>query len=129
MKRDDSDHGEVTATVVMLPVVIVALLFVVQFGLTYYARQVLAGAAQDGAAAAARLDSSTAEGEALTRTLIDQSGDSLFDSYGATASSDGDVVTIVTTGEVTSLLPFLGSITVRAFASARVEEFDAQGEP
>ena len=129
MTRDGSDRGEVTATVVMLPVIIVALLFVVQFGLTYYARQVLAGAAQDGAAAAARLDSSTAEGEALTRALIDQSADALFDSYGATASSDGEVVTIATTGEVTSLLPFFGSITVRASASARVEAFDAQGEP
>ena len=129
MTREDSDRGEVTATVVMLPVFLVALLFVVQFGLTYYARQVLAGAAQDGAAAAARLDSSTAEGEALTLALIDQSGDALLDSYGATASSDGEVVTVDTTGEVRSLLPFFGSITVQASASARVEAFGAQGEP
>lgn len=129
MTREDSDRGEVTATVVMLPVFLVALLFVVQFGLTYYARQILAGAAQDGAAAAARLDSSTAEGEALTLALIDQSGDALLDSYGATASSDGEVVTVDTTGEVRSLLPFFGSITVQASASARVEAFDAQGEP
>ncbi len=129
MTREDSDRGEVTATVVMLPVFLVALLFVVQFGLTYYARQVLAGAAQDGAAAAARLDSSAEEGEALTLALIDQSGDALLDSYGATASSDGELVTVDTTGEVRSLLPFFGSITVQASASARVEAFDAQGEP
>jgi len=127
--RNDSDRGEVTATVVMLPVVIVALLFVVQFGLTYYARQVLAGAAQDGAAAAARLDSSSEAGEALTQALIKQSGESLLDSYAISASSDGDVVTIAATGEVVSLLPFFDSITVNASASARVEAFDAQGEP
>ena len=70
MTRHDSDRGEVTAFVVMLPVILVALLFVIQFGLTYYARQVLVGAAQDGAAAAARLDSSPGDGEALVETLI-----------------------------------------------------------
>ena len=35
----------------MVPLVLIALLAVVQYGLAYYARQVLAGATQDGAAA------------------------------------------------------------------------------
>lgn len=129
MSRHDRDRGEVTATVTMLPVVLVALLFVVQFGLTYYARQVLAGAAQDGAAAAARLDSSPSEGEALAETLIGESGRALLNSYDASATSDGDVVTVSATGEVVSLLPFFDSITVKASASADVESFDGQGSP
>lgn len=129
MNRHDSDRGEVTATVAMLPVVLVALLFVVQFGLTYYARQVLAGATQDGAAAAARLDASVGEGEVLAESLIGEAGGALLDSYDASVTSDGDVVTVSATGEVVSLLPFFGSLTVEASASASIESFDGQGAP
>ena len=129
MSRHDSDRGEVTATVAMLPVVLVALLFVVQFGLTYYARQVLAGAAQDGAAAAARLDASVGEGEVLAESLIGEAGGALLESYDASVTSDGDVVTVSATGEVVSLLPFFGSLTVEAAASASIESFDGQGAP
>lgn len=129
MSRHDRDRGEVTATVAMLPVVLVALLFVVQFGLTYYARQVLAGAAQDGAAAAARLDASVGEGEVLAESLIGEAGGALLESYDASVTSDGDVVTVSATGEVVSLLPFFGSLTVEAAASASIESFDGQGAP
>lgn len=129
MRRHDRDRGEVTATVAMLPVVLVALLFVVQFGLTYYARQVLAGATQDGAAAAARLDASVGEGEVLAESLIGEAGGALLESYDASVISDGDVVTVSATGEVVSLLPFFGSLTVEASASASIESFDGQGAP
>jgi hypothetical protein len=129
VRRHDRDRGEVTATVAMLPVVLVALLFVVQFGLTYYARQVLAGAAQDGAAAAARLDASVGEGEVLAESLIGEAGGALLESYDASVISDGDVVTVSATGEVVSLLPFFGSLTVEASASASIESFDGQGAP
>ena len=37
-------------TVLMVPLVLIAMLLVVQFGLAYHARQVVAGATQDGAA-------------------------------------------------------------------------------
>jgi hypothetical protein len=113
----------------MLPVVLVALLFVVQFGLTYYARQVLAGAVQDGAAASARLDASLGDGEVLAESLIGEAGSALLDSYDVTVASDGEVVTMAATGEVVSLLPFFGSLTVEASASARIETFDGQGAP
>ena len=78
----------------MIPVVLLALLLVVQFGLAYYARQVLAGAAQDGAAAAGRQGSSPATGVNLTETLIEEAGGSLFDSHTATANGDGNLVTV-----------------------------------
>lgn len=129
MRSRARDRGEVTATVVMLPVVLLALLFVVQFGLTYYARQVLAGAAQDGAAAAARLDASPSEGQALTSNLIDEAGSSLLENYDVSAAADAEQVTITARGDVISLLPFFGTVTVEASASARNEDFDPQGEP
>jgi Flp pilus assembly protein TadG len=113
--------------VIVVPVVLLAMLLVVQFGLAYYARQVLAGAAHDGAAAGARVDSSPGEGAALAEQLIGEAAGSLLDSYGASADSDGDTVTVTATGEVVSLLPFFGTITVKATGSANVERFEPQG--
>ena len=114
---------------IMVPVILLATLFVVQFGLAYYARSVLAGATQDGAAAGARRDASPGEGSALADDLIDQSASALLDSHTTQASTDGQTVTVTAEGKVVSLLPFIGSITVRASASATVEQFDPQGAP
>lgn len=111
----------------MVPVVLLAVLLVVQFSLAYYARQVLAGAAHDGAVAGARLDSSPEIGATLTRDLVDGSAGSLFDSHSATATALGDVVTVTATGEVISLLPFFGTIAVSATGTARIERFQPQG--
>lgn len=116
-----------TATVLIVPVILLALLFVVQFSLAYYARQVLAGAAQDGAAAAARQNASPEQGVGLTTQLIAEAAGSLLMSTDASATSTSDTVTITTTGEVVSLLPFFGTITVAASGSARIERFEPQG--
>ena len=112
----------------MVPVVIVAMLFVVQFSLAYYARQVLAGAAQDGAAAAARQSSSADVGAALTDQLVAEAAGSLLTTHSATSAANGDTVTMTVTGEVVSLLPFFGTITVKASGTAHVEAFQPQGQ-
>lgn len=114
---------------ILVPVVLIALLFTVQFSLAYYARVVLAGAAQDGAVAGARQDSSAAAGAALSDQLISESGSSLIMLHSSTGASTGDTVTVISTGEVVSLLPFFGTITVTATGSARVEQFEPQGSP
>lgn len=113
----------------MLPVVLVALMFVVQCGLNYYARQVLAGAAQDAAAAAARIDASASEGEALANDLIGEAGASLFQSYSVDVTTGAEQVTVTASGEVVSLLPFFDTVSVTATAAASVERFDPQGSP
>ncbi len=111
----------------MVPVVLLAMLLVVQFALAYYARTVIAGAAQDGASAAARQNASTGDGITLTDSLVSDAAGSLLDSHDVTASATGDVVTVEVRGEVVSLLPFFGTITVRAVASAPIEQFEPQG--
>lgn len=128
-RRRHDDRGEVTATVILVPVVLVALLFVIQFSLTYYARAVLSGAAQDGAAAGARRDSSPGAGAALTDQLVAESAGALLTSHTSFGGSNGDTVTVVARGEVVSILPFVGTITVEASASAQIEEFNPQGAP
>ena len=111
----------------VVPLVMVTMLLVVQFTLAYYARTVVAGAAQDGAAAFARRDSSPADGIAVAESLVERGAGSLLTSHTVTASGDADVVTVAVEAEVVSLLPFFGTITVSATGSARVEEFAAQG--
>ena len=111
----------------MVPVVLLATLLVVQFALAYYARTVMSGAAQDGAAAAARQNATAAEGQSLTDSLVSEAAGSLLEHHTVTASSTGDTVTVRVEGEVVSLLPFFGTITVVATGSAHVEQFEPQG--
>ncbi|MGF1597615.1 MAG: TadE family protein [Acidimicrobiales bacterium] len=107
-------------------IVLAAMMLVVQFGLAYYAQQVVAGAAQDGAATGARRDATPEEGRRRAEDLVDQAGTSLLLSRAAEVSTDGERVTVTVTGEVISLVPFRRSITVRASGSAPVETFTPQ---
>lgn len=113
----------------LVPVILLALLLVVQFSLAYYARVVVAGAAQDGAVAAARQGSSGSAGAALADQLIGEGAGSLLTSHSSTASTDGDTVTVSSRGRVISILPFFGGIIVTASGSAAVERFRPQNEP
>ena len=124
-----SERGEVTATVLMIPAIIITVLFVVQFALAYYARSVLAGAAHDGAAAGARRGSTASAGAALTDELLTQSARALLSSHTATGHVEGDRVVVAAEARVVSLVPFVRGITVRANATARQETFAGQGAP
>lgn len=123
------ERGEVTATVLMVPAIIITVLFVVQFALAFYARSVLAGAAHDGAAAGARRGSTAAAGAALTDDLLSQSARALLSSHTASGRIEGDRVVVTAQARVVSLLPFVRGITVRANAAARQETFAGQGAP
>lgn len=114
-------------TVLMVPVVLVAMMLVVQFGLAYHARQVVAGAAQDGAATAARRDSSIDAGIGLTDALITTSAGQLLRSHSVTGSRSGDVINVTASGEVIRLLPLFPTVQVSATGSATVEQFRPQG--
>jgi len=119
----------VLVTVLMVPLVLIAVLAVVQYGLAYHARQVLAGATQDGAAAGARRASSPGAGAGLADSLIEGSAGQLLSSHSSTGSTNGQTVTVVSTGQVVQVMPFFPSITVSASASATTEKFEPQGAP
>ncbi|MAT05534.1 MAG: hypothetical protein CL424_10885 [Acidimicrobiaceae bacterium] len=116
-----------TATVLVVPLVLITMLLVIQFALAYYARTVVAGSAQDAAAAAARRGSSTVEGIALADSLVEQGAGSLLESHSVTAAESGRLVSVTVQGKVVSLLPLFGTITVSATGTAPVETFVAQG--
>lgn len=111
----------------MVPVVLVAMILVVQFGLAYHARQVVAGAVQDGAAVAARRGASVEAGVQTADQLIATSAGRLLVDHSVTATSTGDLVSISASGEVVRLLPVLPTIRVQATGTASVEQFRPQG--
>lgn len=111
----------------MVPFIIVGMMMVVQFGIAMYARQVVAGAAQDGADTGARAGSSPGQGVATTDQLVSQAGGHLITGYSSSVASDGDIVTVTAQADVVRVLPLFPTITVRASGSASVEKFVAEG--
>lgn len=116
-------------TVLVVPVVLIATLLVVQFAFAYHARQVVAGATQDGAASGARRQSSPAAGAELANGLIEASAGAVLASHSTSVANDGRRITVSGRGNVVRLLPFFPTITVAASASATLERFDAAGTP
>lgn len=127
--RGRSDRGEALITVLMVPFILVGMMLVVQFGLAYYTRQVMAGAAQDGAASGARVGSSAATGQVVADELAQSGASHLLTSYSSTSGSDGNVITVTTHGKVIKVFPLFPSITVSATGSASIERFIPQGSP
>lgn len=111
----------------MVPFIIVSMMLVVQFGLAYYGRQVLAGAAQDGAATAALDGSSTGKGIEVANQLIANGGGGWIVNPTVTGARTGDVIEIRASGTAIQLVPFIPPIRITANGSATVEEFAPQG--
>lgn len=111
----------------MVPFIIVASMLVVQYGLAMYARQVLSGAVQDGAAEAALDGSTPGTGQIVTDQLVSQSGGHLIVNYSSTLTTTATTVTIAAQADVVRLLPLFPAITVRAASSASIETFRDAG--
>lgn len=117
------------STTIVVPLVLISLLAVVQFGLAYHAHRVLAGAATDGAAAGARAGATPADGAGVAGDLLRQSGGGVLRSYAAVGSTAGDRVVVVTSADVVKILPIVPTMHLRASASAVIERFRPEGTP
>ena len=126
-RRQRDERGEVTSTTVIVPLVLLSVMVVVQFGLAYHVKNVLAGAAQDGAAAAARVDASAADGATVAETLVNESASPLLADHTISAAVAGDRVVVTIEASVVSLIPFIDGIAVTAVGSAPIEQFHPQG--
>ena len=112
-----------------MPLIVLALMFAVQVGLAYHARQVVSGAAQDGAASGAVAGSSAAEGAATAQSLIEGSAGNLLNGLSVSGSQSGEVVTVSASATVVKVFPLFPTFTVSASSSASVEEFRPQASP
>jgi len=125
-RRFRGDEGTTIQAIVVLPTLLIAMMLVVQFALAMHTRQVMAGAAQDGAAAGAAADSSPGAGLAVTDSLVTSTVGGLVDDYSSSVTSNGADVTITVRANATKIFPLFPTITMTASASANVERFRPQ---
>lgn len=122
---EQSERGEATTEVVLVvPVLILIIFTIIQFGLWYHASDVVRSAAQEGAQAARVQGASASTGEATTRSFLTQVAGSTVDDPTVTATRGIDTVDVTVRGKVASVVPYL-HLNVSGHASAPVERFRA----
>jgi Flp pilus assembly protein TadG len=125
-RRFRGDRGNAIVSIVVLPTLLITMMLVVQFALALHARQVMAGAAQDGAATGAAVESSPAGGLAVTDQLVNSTVGGLVTSYSSSVSSNGADITITVRANATKVFPLFPTITLTASSSATIEQFRSQ---
>jgi Flp pilus assembly protein TadG len=123
-RQRGGERGSTTVEfVVLVPLMVLLLMVVVQFGVYFHTCAVVTTAARHGADDA-RVFTGTAEaGAAATEQFLDQAAGALRD-RGVTVDRSPTEVTITVTGEVVSLIPFASfpvAVTVHAPVERIVE--------
>ncbi len=120
-----AERGSAAVELVLLaPLLMICVLVVVQFALWQHARQVLLGAAQEGARAA-RAQGGTAEnGRARALDYIEQIGPDLVSSPAVIVDRGIDVVSVRIRGQAVNIVPGL-PLRVTATSAGPVERFRA----
>jgi Flp pilus assembly protein TadG len=120
----DERGDAVTETVLLVPVLLLLILFVIQFGLWYHAQHLVQAAAQEGARAA-RAEYGTAEdGQERAERFLQEAGGESVSGPGVHAERTIDTVTVRVVGRAPAVVPGL-RLSVRASATSPVEEFSA----
>lgn len=118
------DGDAVSETVILVPVLLLLIMVVVQFGLWYHAEHVVQAAAQEGARAARAEGSSSDEGKARAERFLAATGGSIIDQPVVVVTRDTDHASVLVTGKAVAVIPGL-HLGVRARAESPTEEFDA----
>ncbi len=114
------DPGSTTVEfVVLVPLMVLLLMVVVQFGVYFHTRAVVTTAAHQGADNARVLSGSAEAGDNAATQFLDQSAGALHDRSVRVDRTDMQV-TVTITGEVVSLIPF-ASFPIDISISAPVE--------
>jgi Flp pilus assembly protein TadG len=123
--RKPNERGEVTTEVVLVvPVLILVVFTVIQFGLWYHASAIVRSAAQEGAQSARVQGGTAAIGESTTRSFLTQAAGSTVSNASVEGSRTAEVAEVRVRGTVASVVPYL-HLTVSGHASAPVERFRA----
>ena len=113
------------------PALMVLVLGVVQFGLLYHARQVVQGAALEGARVTASEDGTAAAGTGRAIEVLREGLGGAATDEGASASVTPGVARVQVTARVAGLLPIpgLSSFLISSEATAYRERFRPAGGP
>lgn len=119
------ERGEVTATVILVPVVLILVMVVIQAGLTFHARSVVTAAATDAARTIQAEAGTEQDGRAVADQLLAGSAGLLVDPQVDVLAGGGEVEVVIT-AKVSSLVPFWDP-TVQGRASGPIEQFRPEG--
>ena len=126
-QRRRSERGEATTEMVLaVPVLMLLILIVIQFGLWYHASHVAESAAQEGARAARLHDATNEDGVNRARQFIDAAASSLLSDVDVSVARDTETVRGEVQGKVQAIIPGI-SLPVSAEAESPIESF--RGDP
>lgn len=118
-----NERGEATTEMVLaVPVLMLLVFLVIQFGLWYHANHVAEAAAQEGVRAARLADGSAAAGESRAASFMATNARTLVSGTVVAASRTEEQATIEVTGTLQSIVPGL-QLPVHAEARSPIERF------
>lgn len=125
MRRLRGDRGDATVEAVLaVPVLLLLVLLVIQFGLYYHAAHTAEAAAQEGVRAARLEGASAADGENRATAFMVDAAPTLVHDVRILATRDTETARIEVRGTVHAIVPGI-SLSVHAGAESPVERFRA----
>jgi len=126
-RRLSGDRGDATIeTVLTVPVLILVIMTVVQFGLWYHASHTAQAAAQEGVRAA-RIEAGTADdGHRRAQAFMTSAAPTLVSDVVITVRRNADTAEVEVHGQVAAVVPFI-RLPVAGHASGAVERFRPDG--
>ena len=124
-RRLRGENGDaVTETVILVPVLLLLIMTVVQFGLWYHAEHVAQAAAQEGVRAARSEGSTADDGKARTAQFLSATGSSVIDDPVVVVTRDAQHASVRVSGTAVAVIPGF-HLDVHAEATSPSEEFQA----
>ena len=117
---DREDASSTTELVLLMPVVLLLVMLVVQFGLWMHARQVVLSAAQEGLSVAQQLDATSDAGRGRAEEFLAQAGG--VRDIAVVVNREATTATASVTGMTPAVVPGL-SLGVSAVVHGPVERF------
>ena len=125
-KRDGEQGSATTELVLLMPVMLLLVLLIVQFGLWLHARNVAVAAAQEGLLVAQVPDGTAERGRGRAASFLEETGG--IRTVGVTVDRTVTRVRVEVTGTAPALLPIAGTWPVRGVADGPVERFIPEPE-
>lgn len=118
------ERGEATTEMVLIvPVLMLLVFMVIQFGLWYHANQVAEAAAQEGVRTARMEDGTQGAGRSRAESFMAQNG-AMVEDTSVTVTRTDETARVEVNGSIASLVPGL-TFPVHAEAESPVERFEA----
>ncbi|MEW2471079.1 TadE family protein [Streptomyces sp. NPDC046994] len=121
-QRDDRGDASIQMAIIF-PFVLLATVAVVQASMWFYARQIALTAAREGLTAARAYQSSSADGAAQARDVLERTAGDSLRGYSVSVSSSGQRVQVQVTGTAQSMIPGVSGLHVSQSASGPQERW------